>query len=261
MPQRRVIAVINQKGGSGKTTTTVNLGACLAMLGKVVLLIDLDPQANTTIHLGLKPHDIKYSLYEVMMEEKPLRSVIRPTEVENLFIAPANINLSGAEIELSGVVGREMVLKDAVERMQNSQDYALHFDYILIDCPPSLGLLTVNALTVAREIIIPVQTEFFALEGMGKLFQTVDIVRKRLNRDLTITGIVPTMFDVRTNLSREVMDRIKSYFGDKVYGSFIRKNVRLAEATSHGKPIVLYDPRSTGAEDYIALAKEVESGE
>ena len=248
----RTIAVINQKGGSGKTTTSVNLGAYLATFGRIVLLIDLDPQANSTIHLGLKPHEIERSVYDVMMDEKPFLDVIQQTEVKNLFIAPANINLSGAEIELAGIVGREMVLRDAVERMED------RYDYVLIDCPPSLGLLTVNALTVAKEIIIPVQTEFFALEGMGKLLHTVEIIKKRLNRDLKITGIVPTMLDGRTNLSREVMEKINEYFGEKVYKTRIRKNVRLAEASSHGKPIVLYDPRSSGAEDYEALSREVD---
>ncbi|SRR5579875_1510758 len=249
----RVIAIINQKGGSGKTTTAVNLGAYLARLSKTVLLIDLDPQANSTIHLGLKPHEVEMSIYDIMMDEKSFADIVLDTEIDNLFIAPANINLSGVEIELAGIVGREMVLKDAVEAIKNG------YNYILIDCPPSLGLLTVNALTIAKELIIPVQTEFFALEGMGKLFQTVDVVKKRLNRDLKITGIIPTMFDTRTNMSREVIEKIREYFGDRVYKTMIRKNVRLAEASSHGKPIVLYDPHSTGAQDYEALSKEVDS--
>lgn len=249
----RVIAIINQKGGSGKTTTAVNLGAYLARLSKTVLLIDLDPQANSTIHLGLKPHEVEMSIYDIMMDEKSFSDIVLNTEVENLSIAPANINLSGVEIELAGIVGREMVLKDAVEEIKNG------YDYILIDCPPSLGLLTVNALTIAKELIIPVQTEFFALEGMGKLFQTVEVVKKRLNRDLKITGIIPTMFDTRTNMSREVIEKIREYFGDRVYKTMIRKNVRLAEASSHGKPIVLYDSHSTGAQDYEALSKEVDS--
>lgn len=249
----RIIAIINQKGGSGKTTTAVNLGAYLARSGKSVLLIDLDPQANSTIHLGLKPHEVERSVYDVMMDERLFSDVIQETGVDNLLIAPANINLSGVEIELAGMVGREMVLKDAVEKITNN------YNYMLIDSPPSLGLLTVNALTAAKEIIVPVQTEFFALEGMGKLFHTVDIVKKRLNRDLRITGIVPTMFDGRTNLSREVVEKIREYFGEKVYKTIVRKNVRLAEASSHGKPILLYDPRSTGAEDYETLSREVDS--
>jgi chromosome partitioning protein len=249
----RIVAIINQKGGSGKTTTAVNLGAYLARFGKSVLLIDLDPQANSTIHLGLKPHEVERSVYDVLMDERLFSDIIRRTAVDNLVIAPANINLSGVEIELAGMVGREMILKDAVEKIAN------HYDYMLIDSPPSLGLLTVNALTVAKEIIIPVQTEFFALEGMGKLFHTVDIVKNRLNRDLRITGIVPTMFDGRTNLSREVMEKIREYFGEKVYKTIVRKNVRLAEASSHGKPILLYDPRSAGAEDYETLSREVDS--
>lgn len=250
---RRIIAIINQKGGSGKTTTAVNLGAYLAQVGRIVLLIDLDPQANSTIHLGLKSHEIQRSVYDVMMDEKLFSDVIQHTDINNLFIAPANINLSGVEIELAGMVGREMILKDAIEKISNI------YNYILIDSPPSLGLLTINALTAAKEIIIPVQTEFFALEGMGKLFHTVEIVRKRLNRDLKIIGIVPTMFDGRTNLSREVMEKIREYFGEKVYKTIIRKNIKLAEASSHGKPILLYDPRSAGAEDYENLSKEVDS--
>jgi chromosome partitioning protein len=249
----RIIAIINQKGGSGKTTTAVNLGAYLARLGKSVLLIDLDPQANTTIHLGLKSHEIQRSVYDVMMDEKLFSDVIHNTDVDNLFVAPANINLSGVEIELAGMVGREMILKDAIEKIANM------YNYILIDSPPSLGLLTVNALTATKEIVIPVQTEFFALEGMGKLFHTVDIVKKRLNRDLRVTGIVPTMFDGRTNLSREVMEKIRGYFGERVYKTIIRKNIKLAEASSHGKPILLYDPRSAGAEDYENLSKEVDN--
>lgn len=247
----RIIAIINQKGGSGKTTTTVNLGAFIACLNKRVLLIDLDPQANTTIHLGLRPHEIKTSLYDVILDNIPFRDVILKTEIENLHISPANLDLSGIEIELAGIVGREMVLKDAIKQIKKK------YNYTLIDCPPSLSLLTVNALTAANEIIIPVQTEFFALEGMGKLFNTVDIVKKRLNRNLKITGILPTLFDGRTNLSREVIEKIKEHFGNKVYRTCIRKNIKLAEASSHGMPIFLYDPRSSGAEDYKLLCKEV----
>ena len=250
----RIIAIINQKGGCGKTTTTVNLGAYLSSFSKKVLLIDLDPQGNTTIHVGLNPHEIEKSIYDIMVDKFPFSEVIQKTDVENLSISPANINLSGVEIELAGIVGREMVLKDAVEQISEQ------YDYILIDCPPSLSLLTVNALTVANEVIIPVQTEFFALEGMGKLFNTVDVVKKRLNRELKITGILPTMFDGRTNLSREVIEKIKEYFGDKVYSTSIRKNIKLAEASSHGKPILLYDPSCSGAVDYLSFSKEVENG-
>ncbi len=247
----RVIAIINQKGGSGKTTTAVNLGAYLAVFKKRVLVLDLDPQANTTIHLGLKPHTIDKSIYGVMTDKIDIATVIKETLINNLYICPANINLSGVEIELAGVVGREMVLKDSLNKIIDE------YDFIIIDCPPSLSLLTINALTVAEEIIIPVQTEFFALEGMGKLMNTVDIIKKRLNRKLKITGILPTMFDGRTNLSREVIDKIKEYFGDKVYQTKIRKNIKLAEASSHGKPIFLYDPKSSGAEDYESFSKEV----
>ena len=247
----RIVAIINQKGGSGKTTTTVNLGAYLATFGSKVLLLDLDPQANTTIHLGLKPHTIEKSIYDVMTDKIDIETVVEGTSIEGLDICPANINLSGVEIELAGVVGREMVLKDSLENVLTK------YDFIIIDCPPSLSLLTINALTVAKEIIIPVQTEFFALEGMGKLVNTVEIIKKRLNRDLQITGILPTMFDGRTNLSKEVIDKIKEYFGDKVYKTKIRKNIKLAEASSHGKPIIEYEPRSSGAEDYESFSKEV----
>lgn len=249
----RTIAIINQKGGSGKTTTTVNLGGYLASFNKKVLVLDLDPQANTTIHLGLKPHEIEKNIYDVMTDGASINSIIKKTEVESLDICPANIDLSGVEIELAGIVGREMVLKDALD------DTIKNYDYIIVDCPPSLSLLTINALTVAKEIIIPVQTEFFALEGMGKLINTVEIVKQRLNRDLKITGILPTMFDGRTNLSKEVIEKINEYFGNKVYKTKIRKNIKLAEASSHGKPILLYDPKSSGAEDYEAFSKEVEN--
>lgn len=248
----RIISIINQKGGSGKTTTTVNLGAYLANFGKKILLIDLDPQANTTIHLGLNPHEIEKSIYDVMMNSLSISKIFKQTEVKNLFICPANINLSGVEIELAGVIGREVVLKDAIDNIVEN------FEYVLIDCPPSLSLLTVNALTAAKEIIIPVQTEFFALEGMGKLFNTVEIVKKRLNKDLNITGILPTMFDGRTKLSREVIEKIKEHFGNQVYKTSIRKNIKLAEASSHGKPILLYDLNSTGADDYKSFSKEVD---
>lgn len=248
----RIIAIINQKGGSGKTTTTVNLGGYLASFNKKVLVLDLDPQANTTIHLGLKPHKIEKNIYDVMTDGADISDIIKNTEIKNLDISPANINLSGVEIELAGIVGREMVLKDALDNTIKN------YDYIIMDCPPSLSLLTINALTVAKEIIIPVQTEFFALEGMGKLINTVEIVKQRLNRDLKITGILPTMFDGRTNLSKEVIEKINEYFGNKVYKTKIRKNIKLAEASSHGKPILLYDSKSSGAEDYEAFSKEVE---
>lgn len=250
---KRIIATINQKGGSGKTTTTVNLGGYLASFNKKVLILDLDPQANSTIHLGLKPHEIEKNIYDVMTEGVGIDNVIRKTEIKNLQISPANINLSGVEIELAGIVGREMVLKDALDRIEET------YDYIIIDCPPSLSLLTINALTVAKEIIIPVQTEFFALEGMGKLINTVEIVKQRLNRELKITGILPTMFDTRTNLSKEVIEKIKEHFGEKVYKTKIRKNIKLAEASSHGKPILTYDPKSSGAEDYKSFSKEVDN--
>ena len=198
---KRIISIINQKGGSGKTTTTVNLGAFLSTFKNKVLLIDLDPQANTTLHMGIKPHEIKKSLYDVMTGNTTLQDATKSTETKNMSICPANINLSGIEIELAGIVGREMVLKDSIENIKEK------YDYIIIDCPPSLSLLTINALTASKEIIIPVQTEFFALEGMGKLFNTIEIVKKRLNRDFNLTGILPTLYDKRTNLAKEVVEK------------------------------------------------------
>lgn len=247
----RIIAIINQKGGSGKTTTTVNLGASLAKLKKRVLIIDIDPQAHATIHLGIDLHELESSIYEVLIAGKFLKDIILKTDIENLEIAPSHINLSGAEIELVNVIGRETILKGNINRLK------AHYDYILIDCPPSLGLLTLNALTTANEVIIPIQTEYLALEGMSKLVSTIEIVKKRLNKHLEITGIVPTMYDNRTNLSQEVLENISGYFKNKVFKTIIRQNIRLAEAPSYGKPIMLYAANAHGTEDYLKLAKEV----
>lgn len=247
----RCIALTNQKGGVGKTTSTANLGACLALLGKKVLVIDLDPQANLSIHLGVNIYENKRSIYHLISGNCKPDEVILKTEIENLDIIPSNIDLAGAEIELAGVVGREIILKEnlgsAVER----------YDYVLIDCPPSLGLLTLNALTTAKEIFIPLQTEFFALQGVSKLMNTFEIVRRRLNHNLELGGIIPCMHATRTRLNQEILEKIKEYFADKVFKTIIRKNIKLSESPSHGKPIVRYEPTSHGAEDYMALAKEV----
>jgi chromosome partitioning protein len=251
----RIIALINQKGGSGKTTTAVNLGASLAKMKKRVLIIDIDPQAHSTIHLGLDLHKLGNSIYEVLIAGRSMEDIIQKTEMTNLDIAPSHINLSGAEIELVNVIGRETILKDNVSRIKDK------YDYILIDCPPSLGLLTLNALTTANEVMIPIQTEYLALEGMSKLVSTIEIVKKRLNKHLDITGIIPTMYDHRTNLSQEVLKNITGYFKNKVFKTVIRQNIRLAEAPSYGKPILSYAASAHGAEDYMKLAKEVISRE
>lgn len=252
----RIIAIANQKGGCGKTTTAVNLATALALSKRKVLLIDLDPQGNTSIHFGIKIYDLPASMYDVLVDpDRDLKSVIVSSMIKGLDIAPANIELSGAEVELVNVIGRESALKDSMKEIDKE------YDYILIDCPPSLGLLTLNALTTAKEVIIPVQTEYFALEGMKKLLKTIDVVTKRLNHTLFISGILPTMYDARTNLSEAILLKIKEHFKDKVYNTKIRKNVRLAEAPSFGVPIEKYAPDSFGAQDYHKLAKEVISYE
>lgn len=247
----RSIALINQKGGVGKTTSTANLGASLATLGKRVLLVDIDPQANLSIHFGINIHDIEKSIYHLMMNEAQFSEVVQKTELPNLDIIPSQIALSGAEIQLVGMVGRETILRDALAPIMDK------YDYLLIDCPPSLGLLTLNALTTVKEIFIPLQTEFFALEGMSQLIKTVQLVQKRINHDLQITGIIACMYDARTSLAKAVHEKIKEYFGAKVFKTVIRKNIRLAESPSHGKPVMLYDPEAIGTSDYMALAKEV----
>ncbi|MDO8744652.1 MAG: ParA family protein [Candidatus Brocadiaceae bacterium] len=248
----RSIALLNQKGGVGKTTTTANLGACLAMLGKKVLVIDMDPQANLSVHLGVDIHKLKYSVYNILTGDCKPDDVILNTKIQGLDIIPANIDLSGAEIELVGVVGRETVLKEYLG------DILDRYDYVLIDCPPSLGLLTLNVLTLVREIFIPLQTEFFALQGVSKLLDTHEVVRKRLNKNLEITGIVFCMYTSRTRLCKEVIEKVKEHFAkDQVFDTVIRKNVKLSESPSHGKPIISYAPGSHGSEDYMSLAKEV----
>ncbi len=247
----RKISVINQKGGSGKTTTVVNLGASLALKGKRVLLIDMDPQSHTTIHLGFRPTNVKNSVYEVLLKRTPIEDVMANTYIKNLFILPAKIELASAEIELVNEIGREIVLKDMLKKSKEN------FDYIIIDCPPSIGLLTLNSLITADEIFIPIQAEFFALEGLTKLLQTIDIIKDRLNPALEITGIIITMFDTRKNICKEVTLRVENYFGEKMFKTKIRENVKLAEAPSFGKSVLDFAPNSYGAEDYLKLSMEV----
>lgn len=247
----KIIAITNQKGGVGKTTSTVNLGASLALLDQKVLLIDIDPQGNATSGVGINKGDVDKCIYNLLVEDYPAKDIIIKTEVENLYIIPATIQLAGAEIELVPTISREVKLKNAIENVRDD------FDYILIDCPPSLGLLTINALTCADSVLIPVQCEYYALEGLSQLLNTIRLVQKQLNTDLMIEGVLLTMLDARTNLGIQVIEEVKMYFQDKVYNSIIPRNVRLGEAPSHGKPITIYDPKSKGAEVYLELAKEV----
>lgn len=247
----KIIAVANQKGGVGKTTTSINLAAGLAEMGKRVLLVDIDPQGNTTSGLGINKGDVKQCVYNVLIDEVPAEQVVLPTMLDHLHIIPATIQLAGVEIELSQAISRELRLKRALQTIQ------FDYDYIFVDCPPSLGIITLNALTAAKSVLIPIQSEFYALEGLGQLLNTIRIVQKHLNKGLEIEGVLLTMFDGRTNLSVQVMEEVKKYFQQKVYETVIPRNVRLSEAPSHGKPIISYDPRSRGAECYKHLAKEV----
>lgn len=247
----KVIAIANQKGGVGKTTTAVNLSACLAYKGKSVVVIDVDPQGNTTSGLGIDKQNIRKSIYEVIINDESVEDALMPTMIENLYICPSNIQLVGAEVELVSVISRETRLKVAL------QDIRDKYDFIIIDCPPSLGLLTLNALTAADTILVPIQCEYYALEGLSQLMNTIKLVQRHLNPALDVEGVVLTMFDARTNLSIQVVEDVKKYFRNKVYRTIIPRNVRLSEAPSFGLPIILYDPKSKGAECYLDLAQEV----
>ena len=245
----KVVSLANQKGGVGKTTTTVNLGTILAKKGKKVLLIDADPQGNATSGLGIDK-DCELSTYDILVSVVEMEDVIQDTIIKNLKLCPANMNLAGAEVELVSMMSREQRLKEKLEKIKD------RFDYILIDCPPSLGLITLNAFTASNSVLIPVQCEYFALEGLGQLLNTINLVKKHLNKEIKIEGALLTMYDIRTNLSNQVVKEVKKYFDNKVYKTVIPRNVRLSEAPSYGMPITEYDPRSKGAKSYMKFAKE-----
>ena len=247
----KVIAIANQKGGVGKTTTSVNLSACLGKAGKKTLIIDIDPQGNTTSGLGIDPKGLELSIYDCLINDTKMKDVILKTEFDNLWIVPSNINLAGAELELVMQEKREYLLKKSIGEIKD------YFDFILIDCPPSLGLITLNSFTAADSILIPIQCEYYALEGLSQLTNTIKMVKRALNTSLSIEGILLTMFDARTNLSIQVVDEVKKFFGGKVFGTIIPRNVRLSEAPSFGQPIIEYDKNSRGAECYTDLAEEV----
>jgi chromosome partitioning protein len=249
----RVIAIVNQKGGVGKSTTAVNLGASLALLGRRVLIVDIDPQGNTTTGVGIDKRAVERDVYNVLLQRIAIAEVVRPTEVEHLHIVPATLNLAGAEVELVSALQRENRLKTALFPVL--RDY----DEVLIDCPPSLGLLTINALTAANEVIIPVQAEYYALEGLSQLVAIVRRIKEGLNPDLTIRGVLITMFDGRTKLATEVLEEVHRYFPDRVFQTQIPRNIRLSEAPSYGKPAILFDVKSRGAQAYLSLAKELAS--
>lgn len=247
----KVIAIANQKGGVGKTTTAINLSACLAQAGKRVLLVDIDPQGNSSSGLGIHKDEAEFSTYDVLINDVPALNALLPTPVEGLSILSSTMALAGAEVELVGMMAREHVMKRALEPLGGM------FDYILIDCPPSLGLLTLNSLTAANTLLVPIQCEYFALEGLSQLMNTVRLVQKHLNPALDVEGVVLTMFDARTNLSAQVVSEVKKFFKNRVYRTIIPRSVRLGEAPSFGLPITMYDAKSSGALAYAALAKEV----
>lgn len=245
----KIIAIANQKGGVGKTTTAVNLSTILAKKGKKVMLIDADPQGNASSGLGIEKN-VEYSLYDVLINDVNIESILQDTCVKSLKVCPSNVNLAGAEVELVSEMSREHRLKEKLEEIKD------FFDFIIIDCPPSLGLITLNSFTASDSVLIPVQCEYYALEGLGQLINTINLVKKHLNKSLEIEGALLTMYDIRTNLSNQVVKEVKKYFGDKVYKTVIPRNIRLSEAPSYGMPISLYDPRSKGAKCYEKFAKE-----
>ena len=247
----RTIAIANQKGGVGKSTTAINLSACLAEAGKRVLTVDIDPQGNTTSGLGTDKNGVEYTLYELLLGDCDPKDCIIENVVERVDLIPSNVNLSGAEIELVGLEEREYILKNVLERIKEG------YDYIIMDCPPSLSMLTINALTAADSVLVPIQCEYYALEGLSQLIHTIELVQERLNKKLEIEGVVFTMYDARTNLSLEVVENVKENLNQNIYKTIIPRNVRLAEAPSYGLPINMYDPKSTGAESYRLLAEEV----
>lgn len=247
----RIIAIANQKGGVGKTTTSINLSACLAEAGKKVLVIDLDPQGNTTSGLGVDKSELENTVYELILDECTAKEAIVCTDIENLYLLPSNVNLAGAEIELLDIKNKEYTLREAIDYVQEE------FEYIIIDCPPSLNMLTVNAMTTANTVLVPIQCEYYALEGLSELIHTINLVKNRLNENLEIEGVVFTMYDGRTCLSMEVVENVKENLKQNVYKTIIPRNVRLAEAPSHGLPINMYEPKSAGAVSYRNLAKEV----
>jgi chromosome partitioning protein len=247
----QVLAIANQKGGVGKTTSAVNMASCLAAAEQKTLLIDLDPQGNATSGLGISKHDLTRSIYDVLVHRTPLPEVTIPTSLEFLSLAPSNTQLVGAELELVSVFARESRLSQAIAGLEGS------YDYVLVDCPPSLNLLTINAFTAADGVVVPVQCEYYAMEGLSELIKTIQLVQEHLNSRLKIEGIVLTMYDQRNNLARQVAGEVRNYFGDKVYETVIPRNVKLSESPSHGKPIILYDVQSKGAKSYLDLTKEV----
>ena len=247
----RIIAVANQKGGVGKATTAINLSSCLAELGKKVLTIDIDPQGNTTSGFGVDKNSVDNTLYELLLGQAETKNTIIKNVVENVDLIPSNMNLSGSEIELIGVENKEYILKEITDKIRRK------YDYIIMDCPPSLSMLTINALTAATSVLVPIQCEYYALEGLSQLVHTIELVKERLNKRLKIEGVVFTMYDARTNLSLQVVENVKDNLQQNIYKTIIPRNVRLAEAPSYGQPINIYDPKSAGAESYRLLAEEV----